>query len=79
MESKNECSHESKKGQKEPLDRSWGQGKDKEENVITEKERTSHFLKGEYTVESISKSLGQSYFEMKGYPRKLMRSDIAKV
>ena len=41
---------------------------------ITKKERTSHFAKGEYTVESISKSLGQSYFKIKDYPRNLMRS-----
>ena len=51
----------------------------KRKKGITEKERTSHFLKGEYTVESISKSLGQSYFKMKDYPRKLMRSDIVKI
>ena len=38
--------------------------------AITEKERTSNFLKGEYTVEEITKSLGQTYFKMADYPRK---------
>ena len=47
--------------------------------AITEKERTSNFLKGEYTVEEISKSLGQTYFKMTDYPRKLMRHEILKV
>ena len=32
----------------------------KRKKAITEKERTSHFLKGEYTVEEITKSLGQT-------------------
>lgn len=47
--------------------------------AITEKERTSHFLKGEYVVESRAKKLGQTYFKMTDYPRPLMRSDIVKV
>ena len=47
--------------------------------AITEKERTSNFLKGEYTVEEISKSLGQTYFKMTDYPRKLMRHELLKV
>jgi hypothetical protein len=51
----------------------------KRKKAITEKERTSHFLKGEYTVEAITKSLGQTYFKMTDYPRKLMRADIVKV
>ena len=47
--------------------------------AITEKERTSHFLRGEYTVEEITKSLGQTYFKMADYPRKLMRHELLKV
>ena len=47
--------------------------------AITEKERTSNFLKGEYTVEEITKSLGQTYFKMADYPRKLMRHELLKV
>ena len=47
--------------------------------AITEKERTSHFLKGEYTVEEITKSLGQTYYKMADYPRKLMRHEMLKV
>ena len=39
--------------------------------AITEKERTSHFLKGEYTVESISKSLGQTYLKIKRQSQKI--------
>jgi len=45
----------------------------------TEKERTSNFLKGEYTVEAITKSLEQTYFKMTDYPRKLMRHELLKV
>ena len=47
--------------------------------AITEQERTSNFLKGEYTMEEISKSLGQSYFKMTDYPRKLMRHELLKI
>ena len=47
--------------------------------AITEKERTSNFLQGEYTVEEITKSLGQTYFKMTDYPRKLMRHELLKV
>ena len=32
--------------------------------AITEKERTSHFLKGEYTVESIDEKLNQKYYTL---------------
>ena len=42
----------------------------KRKRAITEKERTSHFLKGEYTVEEIiTKSLGQTYFKLEGYTK----------
>ena len=47
--------------------------------LITEKERTSHFLKGEYVVEEISEKLGQKYYKMTDYPRKLLRHEIVKV
>ena len=47
--------------------------------AITEKERTSHFLKGEYTVEEISQKLGQKYYKMSDYPRPLMRHELLKV
>lgn len=47
--------------------------------LITEKERTSHFLKGEYRVESISEKLGQKYYKMTDYPRPLLRHELLKV
>ena len=47
--------------------------------AITEKERTSHFLKGEYTVEEISQKLGQKYYKMSDYPRPLIRHELLKV
>ena len=47
--------------------------------LITEKERTSHFLKGEYVVEEIIEKLGQKYYKMTDYPRKLLRHEIVKV
>ena len=47
--------------------------------AITEKERTSNFLQGEYTVEEITQSLGQTYFRMADYPRKLMRHELLKI
>ena len=46
--------------------------------AITEKERTSHFLKGEYTVESISKSLGQTYLKIKRQSQKITEAWIVK-
>ena len=51
----------------------------KRKKAITEKERTSHFLKGEYTVEEITKSLGQIYFKLEGYTRPLQRSELLKI
>ena len=51
----------------------------KRKKLITEKERTRHFLKGEYTVESISEKLGQTYYKLTDYPRPLMRFELLKV
>ena len=45
----------------------------------TEKERTSHFLQGEYTVEEITQKLGQNYYKLADYPRPLMRHELLKV
>lgn len=39
--------------------------------AITEKERTSRFLQGEYTVEAINKRMGQTYYTLSGYNRPL--------
>ena len=44
--------------------------------AITEKERTSHFLKGEYVVEEITTKLKQKYYKLTDYPRPLMRHDL---
>ena len=47
-----------------------------------EKERTSHFLQGEYTVEGIAEKLGQEYYNLTdypSYPRVLMRHELLKV
>ena len=44
-----------------------------------EKERTSHFLQGEYTVEAINEKLGQTYYKLTDYPRPLMRFELLKV
>ena len=46
---------------------------------ITEKERTSHWLQGEYTVQEIIKKLGQTYFKLEGYARPLQRFELLKV
>ena len=51
----------------------------KRKKLITEKERTSHWLKGEYTVESISEKLGQKYYKLTDYPRPLLRHELLKV
>ena len=47
--------------------------------AITEKERTSHFLKGEYVVEEITTKLKQKYYKLTDYPRPLMRHGLLKV
>ena len=44
-----------------------------------EKERTSNWLQGEYTVEAIEEKLGQTYYRLKDYPRPLMRFELLKV
>ena len=47
--------------------------------LITEKERTSHFLKGEYTVESIDEKLNQKDYTLEGYNRPLMRHELLNI
>ena len=47
--------------------------------AITEQGRTSKFVKGEYTVEEITQSLGQTYCKVIDYPRKLMRHELLKI
>ena len=47
--------------------------------LITEKERSSHFLKGEYTVESIYEKLNQKYYTLSGYNRPLLRHELLKI
>jgi len=47
--------------------------------LITEKERSSHFLKGEYTVESIDEKLNQTYYTLSGYNRPLLRHELLKI
>ena len=47
--------------------------------AITEKERTSYFLQGEYVVEEISEKLGQKYYTLTGFNRPLMRHELVKV
>ena len=42
----------------------------KRKKAITEKERTSHFLKGEYVVEEIAEKLNQTYYKLAGFKLK---------
>ena len=51
----------------------------KRKKLITEKERTSHFLKGEYVVEEIFEKLNQTYYKLTDYPRPLMRFELLKI
>ena len=44
-----------------------------------EKERTSHFLDDKYEVEKISRSLGQTYYKLKGIDRQYLRNELLKV
>ena len=79
VESKTDCSIKSKIGK----DLSWAtcgrQSEDHEEKMITEKQRTSHFLKGEYVVESISEKLNQTYYRLTDYPRPRSRHEPLKM
>ena len=47
--------------------------------AITEKERTSHFLRGNFTVKKISTKMGQKYYDLEGFERPLMRHELLKV
>ena len=47
--------------------------------TITEKERTSHFLKSEHTVESIDEKLNQKYYTLEGYGKPLLRHELLKI
>ena len=51
----------------------------KRKKATTEKERTSHFLKGEYTVESIDEKLNQTYYRLEGYNRPLLRHELLNI
>ena len=44
-----------------------------------EKEKSSHWLKNEYTVEAIAEKLGQQYYKLSDYPRPLLRHELLKV
>ena len=47
--------------------------------VITEKERTSGWLKGYYVVQEIAEKLNQQYYKLTDYPRLLMRHELFKI
>ena len=47
--------------------------------MITEKERTSHWLKGYYVVQEIAEKLNQKYYKLTDYPRLLMRHELLKI
>ena len=42
-------------------------------------ERTSHFLKGEYTVVSIDEKLNETYYTLEGYNRPLLRHELLNI
>ena len=46
---------------------------------IGEKERTSNWSDNTYEVETISKSLGQTYFKVEGLSREYSRHELLKV
>ena len=47
--------------------------------AITEKERTSHWLKGYYVVQEVAEKLNQKYYKLTDYPRLLMRHELLKI
>ena len=47
--------------------------------AIIKKEKTSHFLKDKYIVESIDEKLNQKYFRLEGYIRPLMGHEFLKI
>ena len=46
---------------------------------ISEKERTSHWLKAVHTVEKIDTKLGQTYYSVSDYPTLLLRHETLKL
>ena len=44
-----------------------------------EKERSSHWLQTEYTVEAINEKMGQTYYTLTGYNRPLLRFELLKL
>ena len=51
----------------------------KRTKLMTEKERTGHFLKGEYVVEEIFEKLNQTYYKLTDYPRPLTWFELLKI
>ena len=47
--------------------------------AITEKERTSHWLKGYYVVQEVAEKLNQQYYKLTDYPRLLIRHELLKI
>ena len=46
---------------------------------LLKKKEQAFFLKGEYTVEKISKKLGQNYYTLQSFNRPLLRHELLKV
>ena len=51
----------------------------KRKKATTEKERTSDYLKGEYTVEFINEKLNQIYYIFKGYNKPPLRYELLNI
>jgi len=51
----------------------------KRKKATTEKERTSDYLKGEYTVEFINEKLNQIYYILKGYNKPPLRYELLNI
>ena len=57
----------------------WDKVKIMRKKAITEKERTSNWLAGEYVVEENFEKLNQKYYRLNGYNRPLMRHELLKM
>ena len=47
--------------------------------AITEKERSSHWLKETFVIKRIEKKLGQNYYYVEGRDKSLLRHELLKV
>ena len=79
LDVKMNISLQAKRNRKYPVMKASDKVKLMRKKAITEKERTSNYLKEVFKVEKIEKRLGQNYYYLEARSRPVLRHEILKV